>query len=384
MTPAMRKTLCFGCVHGGKGNRIQRLRRRGVERQGFFFMAQQHSRRLATLIVVRLPLLKQIPRRAQRFVNMRSRLLRIVSVIAALILFTTVIAASTKCHTSNFACFKRKMMPKMGHKITVVGVLASAKLHSIVRFDNWGVYIYAVQDSATSKINPLDSFNGQTIEATGILRYSPGSPTTRTDVASVPEHFFFDVAAVKVISNRPIAEMTFREMRWRKPPLVELYFDVVLHNDRTEPLWVLLPSNLGPESASVGTKGGVDGVEVIAPHGEGRVVIGHFLGTGGFQALLLPAHAEVRLRMFPISYWGEPPDQLNIEVVTAKRLTIGGEEARTWFKVNPTSSVKADVAEIATSSMRMVRSRHTPDRKEVASLIEEDKRFEVKVPLGRK
>src|SRR6266566_8479187 len=276
MTPAMRKTLCFGCVHGGKGNRIQRLRRRGVERQGFFFMAQQHSRRLATLIVVRLPLLKQIPRRAQRFVNMRSRLLRIVSVIAALILFTTVIAASTKCHTSNFACFKRKMMPKMGHKITVVGVLASAKLHSIVRFDNWGVYIYAVQDSATSKINPLDSFNGQTIEATGILRYSPGSPTTRTDVASVPEHFFFDVAAVKVISNRPIAEMTFREMRWRKPPLVELYFDVVLHNDRTEPLWVLLPSNLGPESASVGTKGGVDGVEVIAPHGEGRVIIGHF------------------------------------------------------------------------------------------------------------
>jgi len=315
---------------------------------------------------------------------MRSRLLRIVSVIAALILFTTVIAASTKCHTSNFACFKRKMTPKVGRKITVAGVLASAKLSSIVRFDNWGVYIYAAQDSDISKINPLDSFNGQTIEATGILRYSPGSRTTRTDVATVPEHFFFDVAAVKVISNSPTAEMTFREMRLRKPPLVELYFDVVLHNDRTETLWVLLPSNLGPEPASVGTKGGVDGVEVFAPHGEGRVVIGHFLGTGGFQALLLPAHAEVRLRMFPISYWGEPPDHLDIEVVTAKRLTIGGEEARTWFKLNPTSSAKVDIAEDATNSMRMIRSRHTPNGKEVAILIEKAERFEVQVRLGRK
>ena len=179
------------------------------------------------------------------------------------------------------------------------------------------------------------------------------------------------------------AEIKFRELHFRKPPLVELYFDVVLHNDRTAPRWFLLPSNLGPESTSVGAKGGIDILEVFAPHGKGRAIIGHFLGTGGFHTILLPAHAEVRLRMFPISYWGELPDHLAIEVATAKRLTIGGEDARTWFKVNPTSSVKADVAEIATSSMRMVRSRHTPDRKEVASLIEEDKRFEVNVPLGR-
>jgi len=184
--------------------------------------------------------------------------------------------------------------------------------------------------------------------------------------------------------TRPAVEMKFHEMRFSRPPLVYLYFDVVLHNDRAGPRWFLLPSNLGPGTASVATKGGVDGVEVFAPRGKGRVIIGHFLGTGGFQALLLPAHAEVRLRMFPISFWGDLPDRLAIEVATAKRLTIGSEDARTWFKVNPTSSVKSDVAEIPTSSTRMVRSRHTPDRKEVASLIEEDKRFEVQVPLGRK
>src|ERR1700730_17082211 len=122
---------------------------------------------------------------------------------------------------------------------------------------------------------------------------------------------------------RPAAEIKFREMRLRKPPLVELYFDVLLRNNQAEPRWFLLPSNLSSESAPAGAKGGVDGVEVFAPHGKGRVIIGHFLGTGGFQALLLPAHAEVRLRMFPISYWGDLPDRIQVDVVAAKRLMIG-------------------------------------------------------------
>jgi len=89
-------------------------------------------------------------------------------------------------------------------------------------------------------------------------------------------------------------------MRLRKPPLAELYFDIVLHNDRAEPRWFLLPGNFGPGTSPLGTRGGVDTVEVFAPHGSGRVIVGHFLGTGGFQALLLPAHAQIRLRMFPV------------------------------------------------------------------------------------
>src|SRR5260370_25967184 len=93
----------------------------------------------------------------------------------------------------------------------------------------------------------------------------------------------------------------FREMQFGKPPLVELYFDVVLRNDRSEPRWFLLPSNLDPESAAIGTKGGVDGVEVFAPHGAGRVIIGHFLGTGGVEPPLFAAPAHVRVPNFPWS-----------------------------------------------------------------------------------
>lgn len=275
-------------------------------------------------------------------------------------------------------------MPEVGRKITVVGVLASAKLGWMVTFKNWGIYIYAVQDSDNSKMKALDSLNGGTVKVTGTLRYSRGSPSPQTDVASVPEHFFFDVAEVKVISTRPAAEMTFREMRFRKPPLVELYFDVVLRNDRSEPRWFLLPSNLNSESMEIAAKGGVDTLEVFAPHGKGRVIIGRFLGTGGFQALLLPARSEVRLRFFPISFWGDLPDHLEVEIVMAKRLMIGGEKAEAWFNVNPMCSARADIAESVLSQTRMLRFRHTPDNKEVATVIDEDRRLKPQVAIKRK
>jgi hypothetical protein len=134
---------------------------------------------------------------------MKLILLRIVSTIAALILSTTLIAAATGWPSSDFVRFKRKNMPKVGHKITVVGVLASAKLGWMITLKSGGIYVYAVQDSDISKMKALDSFNGWTVKVTGTLRYSPGSASQRTDVANVPEHFFFDVAEVKVIRRNP-------------------------------------------------------------------------------------------------------------------------------------------------------------------------------------
>ena len=74
-------------------------------------------------------------------------------------------------------------------------------------------------------------------------------------------------------------------MRFGKPPLVELYFDVVLRNNRAEPRWFLLPKSLGPGIARVGTTGGVDGIEVFAPHGKGRVII-EYSGLEDFDSIL--------------------------------------------------------------------------------------------------
>jgi hypothetical protein len=302
-------------------------------------------------------------------------------IIFAIILPTIAIAAGPKCRSSDFACFKRKMMPQVGRKITVEGKLASAKLGWVVTFDHWGIYVYARHESDSDRLKSLDTFKGQSVRITGTLGYSKGLPSETPETASVPEHFFFDIAKVTMNGPRVPAEITFREMRLRKPPLAELIFDIVLRNDHPGARWFLLPSNLGPGHSSIVTKGGVDSVEVFAPHGSGRVIVGHFLGTGGFQALLLPAHAQVRLRMFPISYWGDVPDHLEVEVVTAKGVMIGGEPAAAWFKINPRCSSKADIAEAALSPMRMIRSRHTPDGKETGTLVEGERRFKIEILL---
>lgn len=173
-------------------------------------------------------------------------------------------------------------------------------------------------------------------------------------------------------------------MRFGKPPLVYLSFDVTLLNDQKSPRWFLLPSNLGSGHAAVGEKGGVDTLEVFSPRGKGRVVVGRFLGTGGFNALLLPPGAVVRLRLFPISYWGDPPDNLEIEIVIARELTIGGDKAENWFGESPLSSVTADIAEDAENPMRMRTSKRTKDNKEVAPVIKEDRRLRLQVSLGKK
>ncbi len=101
--------------------------------------------------------------------------------------------------------FEKTYMPKVGRKITVAGVFESAKLGFIVTFDNGGIYIYPVHAADTSKMNAFDSFKGQTVEVTGTLRYSRGSSAQRAGEVSIPEHFFFDAAEVKVVPARPRA-----------------------------------------------------------------------------------------------------------------------------------------------------------------------------------
>ncbi|HEY6247882.1 MAG TPA: hypothetical protein VIX17_28375 [Pyrinomonadaceae bacterium] len=194
-------------------------------------------------------------------------------------------------------------------------------------------------------------------------------PRTRTIVPLIPQ---------------PAVKIEFRRMRFGRPKLVYLLFDVRLRNDQKSPRWLLLPSNLGSGHSAIGEKGGVDTLEVFSPRGKGHVVVGRFLGTGGFNALLLPPGAAVRLRLFPISYWGDPPDNLEIEIVIAKELTIDGDKIEKWFGNSPLSSVKADIAEDAENPMWMRTAKRTKDNKEVVPVIEEDQRLRLQVALGNK
>jgi hypothetical protein len=135
--------------------------------------------------------------------------LRIIFTIAALVLSASVVAAHGGCRGSEFACFRRRMMPRVGRRVALAGVLGSAKLGWIVLSRGGGVYVYAVREADAPRMKALEGLSGRRVKVTGTLRYSPGSTPARGEEAeaSVPEHFFFDVAEARVVGlDRPRAK----------------------------------------------------------------------------------------------------------------------------------------------------------------------------------
>ena len=138
--------------------------------------------------------------------------------------------------------------------------------------------------------------------------------------------------------------------------------------------WFLFPAWLGEP---VG-KGGVTGVEVFST---GNAVVGRFLGTGAFQAVYLPARAQLRLENFPIKSYREAgaPAPKSFDVVIAKTLTVGGKPAESWYGGASTASAKRGSADLKLA--KRAGSSSTPDPSEVAVEVVEDGR--VAIPLGR-
>jgi hypothetical protein len=111
--------------------------------------------------------------------------------------------------------FKQKMMPQVGKTITVDGILGSGKLGYVVEFDGWHVYIYG----NVEKMNRLSPLLEQTVKVTGTLRYAPppNVPAGPVAYAVVPEHFYFDVAEIRIVSTQK--SPFIRELN-RKPLIV--------------------------------------------------------------------------------------------------------------------------------------------------------------------
>lgn len=179
-------------------------------------------------------------------------------------------------------------------------------------------------------------------------------------------------------ASLPVAEFKLSGIMRRRPPIVSVMFDAEFRNPNSEALWFLVPGHLN--SSLLSRPGGVDGVEVFELTGRGRVVVGHFQGTQDFVALLLPAGAAITIRRFTLQLWQQlPAEEVSIEVVFAKSVTAGGEDASAWFGMNPASDASADVT---TEGGRLVASKHTPDRGEVPLTVDEDRRMTIRVSLG--
>lgn len=184
---------------------------------------------------------------------------------------------------------------------------------------------------------------------------------------------------VETTMSGPAVELAYAGRIPNKPPLMTLLVNVTLRNEEKTPRWFVFPGEL-PVSEGAAS-GGVIGVETFDASDNGHLVVGRFLGSAAFQAVLVPAGGEVRLDRFGIPVWQGPATKgpLAIEVLIAKEITVGGEPAAAWFgTTSPTSDARAsgDV-----SKARRGSSRKTEDRSEVKVTFDEDRRIPLEVAI---
>jgi len=141
-----------------------------------------------------------------RYFGGRTMLIKVSFIILAFILSTSVVIAAAQSRNPKFEGFKSEMMPQVGKKITVVGVLKPDKLGWFVAFKEWGVDMYVVagsdQGAAMRKMNDLNRLEGHTVEVTATLRHFQPPPSTNSkEVVAIPrEHFYFDVLEARIVS----------------------------------------------------------------------------------------------------------------------------------------------------------------------------------------
>src|SRR6266700_3247275 len=95
---------------------------------------------------------------------------------AAIVLLTCLAAPGNNAQSPRFLKFKRAMMPKVGEKVTVVGILnGRAKLGYTVETPDGGISIYSKDqsDRSSSKMSDLEKFFDRRVTVTGTLCYQP-------------------------------------------------------------------------------------------------------------------------------------------------------------------------------------------------------------------
>ncbi len=116
----------------------------------------------------------------------------------------------------------------------------------------------------------------------------------------------------------------FTGRRHLRPPRIELRFEVTLRGAQSERRWVVLPTLLRPGQAQPQRRT-AHTVEAYELPGTNRMVVCVLRSEDGLAALLLPAGAELTLDGFPIAFWGPPPAEAEIEILSAAALLIDGE-----------------------------------------------------------
>jgi hypothetical protein len=196
-----------------------------------------------------------------------------------------------------------------------------------------------------------------------------GTGESVEEPAPVPRDRTFDPVSVQfhVVGETP-----------RKPPLVELKVDIVILNHASESRWVLLPRRVGERPLE---GGGVDVLEV--ERWGGRVLVGNWLGTGGFRAVRIGADGDVRLAGVSVQWWRKdtdpPADQTwmlddgdgSLEALAARELLVDGKRAAGYFASDPTAPAASGPLGGAAPPEAVATVRHRADHAEVAAELVE-------------
>lgn len=180
----------------------------------------------------------------------------------------------------------------------------------------------------------------------------------------------------------PAVEMSHIRVDMGKPPLVRLFFDVVLRNHEATARWFIIPAIVPPIPRPDGA--GVDGLAPFSVGGKKHAILGRFRGTGGFYAARLPARGILKLSGLEIEHWSSGdagasrPALLPMEISTATELLLGGEPAERWFRENPLCD---DRIEQPAASWTPLPTFRTADGKEVPATQVQATRISLSVPL---
>jgi len=183
-----------------------------------------------------------------------------------------------------------------------------------------------------------------------------------------------------------IVEATYRDVWHGKPPLAENSFDVTLTNPATAPRWLILPSTFPYAGEDHPAPGGNEHeVQAYLLSTDPRVVIVEGV-SAHFFALRLLGGATVTLRGLRIeSWWDEHPAEVDLEVLVAREITVGGAPLAELVREDPMSATRADVdARFDAGHPGALPFWHPKNRETGAPVtFDVESRARVRVPLGR-
>jgi hypothetical protein len=129
-----------------------------------------------------------------------------------------------------------------------------------------------------------------------------------------------------------------------RPSGLWLLFDVARKNPAERPRWFVLPAHVDADDQGAAPRPfSVLSAEVWRLNARTSIPCVNFVGSEGFQAFLLPAHAAIEIHHLPIVWYGDPPRGATAyRCAIADDITIEGESAARWIPADVISPASAN------------------------------------------